>query len=298
MLDSIAYQNGHWIPSHELRFAPTDVGPAVGAIAVERLRTFGGRVHALELHLDRLHQSARALRCAQGFSTQLWSQIVAELISRNQAVLESERDVAIVLLVSPGERHGSELAPTTMAYLEALPKSVLARRYAEGVPLVLSTVRNIPTSCWPTTIKVRSRLQYYLADNEANDLRAGSLALLLDQQDNVTETSIACPVLCIDGEWVCPPADSILPSVTMQFYADVLQRVLGLQSRPIAMEELTNASEILLLGTNSQLLAASGLDLSLYGLEAVSLSGASGEGYLKLKAAMIEQLGSDFTSIK
>jgi branched-subunit amino acid aminotransferase/4-amino-4-deoxychorismate lyase len=298
MLDSIAYQNGQWKLFDGLRWSPTDTGPAVGAIAVERLRTFGGRIHALGLHLDRLYHSARTLRCDQDFCKQTWTQVASELIQRNHTLLAQDHDVSMVLLISPGDRNASYTGPTTMAYLESLPKKTLATRYAHGVPLVLSTVGNIPTSCWPTTIKVRSRLQYYLADIEANDVRTGSLALLLDQQNNVTETSIACAIFCIAETWVCPPAQSILPSVTMQFYAEDLKEVLDLQSRPIAMKELTSASEILLLGTTSQLYAASSLDLTLHGQENMSLDGINGTGYSQLRKAMIDRLGFDFTNAK
>jgi branched-subunit amino acid aminotransferase/4-amino-4-deoxychorismate lyase len=223
-----------------------------------------------------------------------WGQRLQALLTKNQAWLKPEGDASLVVVASPG--HSGEDQPTFMMYLEPLPKGLLRRRYENGVPLVVSSVRNVPSSCWPTHIKTRSRLHYYMADCDAKLRNPDSIALLLDSFDQVADTSIACVLIGIGGNWSTPTLNQVLPSTTLLLLDAVCRQTLQLQRRAIHVEELKQATEVLLLGSTGLVHAASSIDLRNLGGSVRILEGPAGEGYQRLLQASFAELKIDFVT--
>jgi branched-chain amino acid aminotransferase len=254
---SWAYRNGQWSPLRELSWSVTDIGTVQGAMLVERLRTIGGRLFSVEEHLQRLQAGASALNIPWNDLTPQLETVCDELLKRNEHLLREETDVGLVILVSPGDSgidRRSKLVPTVMAHLQPLPFSQLADWYRHGSRLRLSSVRNVPAECWSPQIKTRSRLQYYLADQQA----PGEIAVLLNSRGLVTETSVANLLIVQgDGQLKSPPLDDILHGVS-------LAKVIALASslnrttlfEPMSPDELFQAKEILLTGTTGCLWSA------------------------------------------
>ncbi len=263
-----------------------------GAIAVERLRTFHGSVQATDLHYQRFHFTCSHLCLTQIPDADHWNGILADLLEKNREVISAEEDISIVVVASPGELSAPG-ATTMMAYIERIPWATLCDRYRKGVGVCVSKVLNIPESCWPVAMKVRSRLQYYLADLEANRSLPGAIALLLNQQMFVTDTSFATPLLCVEGNWVTPTSSTALPSTTLEFHRGVLKQELDIEERDVHLEELRSLSEMLLVGTTGQLHAVSDVDLRAYGGRVRQLRGVQSEAYDRVLRAMVAGLGCE-----
>ena len=103
---------------------------------------------------------------------------------------------AVCVFVTPGrvsglQRSGSRSADYLRPQLSVCRFTAGIRKYSEGVTLVTVETRQVPTDCWPSELKCRSRMHYYLAAREAQRQVSGATALLLDHQGCVSETPTA-----------------------------------------------------------------------------------------------------------
>lgn len=100
----------------------------------------------------------------------------------------------------------------------AVPFGNWADRFDRGVEVCITAVRQVPGNCWPSELKCRSRMHYYLADQEAARRHPGARALLLDQRGFIGEASTANVVAYFaDRGLVTPRLDGVLPGISLQF---------------------------------------------------------------------------------
>ena len=81
------------------------------------------------------------------------------------------------------------LTPTVCVHTFPLPFELWAEKMQHGAHVVTPSIRHVPPQCYDPKIKYRSRMHYYLADQEARAGDPEAIALLLDLDGNVTETS-------------------------------------------------------------------------------------------------------------
>lgn len=251
-MTSIGYLNGRWIDVGEMAIGIDDVGFFQGVTAVERLRTWNRRLPLIDAHLLRFRHTAAVLRIEGLPTTHKLKVLIGELLSRNPG----STDTGIVLFATPGKRGGqdrpSESGPTLGLHRSPLDLAHLDFLRREGQPLVVTDVRQPSPKCWPRTIKVRSRIHYYLADRIARQSDDDALAVLVDDDGSITETSVANIVIVCDGHLVVPPADRILAGVTLATVCELAaQEGIEVQRQPISIRALREADEILLTGTEA-----------------------------------------------
>ena len=70
-----------------------------------------------------------------------------------------------------------------------MPFELWATKMFVGQHFVTPSIRHVPPQCFDPKMKYRSRMHYYLADQEARLVDPDAAALLLDLDGNVTETS-------------------------------------------------------------------------------------------------------------
>jgi branched-chain amino acid aminotransferase len=298
-----AYRSGRWTTLEQLSWSATDVGTTHGVILVERLRTFGGRLFALEDHLQRLAEGAAFLGIDWSPTNQAIHLLCDELLERNAPTLGAVGDVGVVLLLSPGDpgidrREG--VAPTLMLHLYPLPIEQLKGWYHQGTHLHVAETRNVPAACWSPGLKTRSRLQYYLADRRLAETPARrsaiaptSVAVLLSTRATVTETSIS-NLIVVDsaGKLRSPPLVDILVGVS-------LKTILGLAgSLGYAIEftdlyppDLLDAQEVLMTGSTGCVWSAVSLDGKMIG------EGRPGQHCRKLQQAWEDLVSFRFTEL-
>ena len=313
---SKAYLNGVWQEQHELAWSVTDLGTTQGAILVERLRTLGGKLFAVDDHLMRLSEGAEKLGIpwpiSEGGPSRegVMRDLCFELVERNRAFVESERDVGLVLLISPGDPgidRTQSIQPTIMAHISPLPFAQLSKWYQHGSALHFSMTRNVPAESWSPSIKTRSRLQYYLADRDlagcveydvlqsklvetTRSRAADSVAVLLGTRNNVTETSISnLIVLGKDGILRSPPLTDILWGISLKTVCELSESTdRKIQFSEITPEHLFDANEILMTGSTGCLWSAVTIDGQAIG------DGRPGPVCALLQKAWQEKIGFSF----
>jgi branched-subunit amino acid aminotransferase/4-amino-4-deoxychorismate lyase len=282
-----AYLNGNWIPSNELRVGVDDLGFLVGATVTERLRTFGGRVFRLDDHMQRMRHSLEIVDLdADGITRQV-AEAVPEFVARNRDRIEADDDWAIAAFATPGVS-GANRA-TVCVHGNPLPFHAWATQFETGLPVMISSIHQVPPNCWPSELKCRSRMHFYLADREASVKHPGARALLLDQDGYIAEATTANVIVYRRGEGLLsPPAEHILWGVSLGV-VEQLAAKLGIPfvKRSLTVEEFCTADEALLTSTSICVLPIVACDGRTIG------DGQPGPVYRQLLAAWSDLVGVD-----
>ncbi|MFM8216442.1 MAG: aminotransferase class IV, partial [Pirellula sp.] len=262
-----------------------------GATLVERVRTFGRKIPDIKLHKDRLHAGLKALGI-QGSSFMLQiDSALEQLIASSATLLNQESDASLCIVVTPGDYYSGTQLQGFIHWLP-IPWNKLASWYQSGTTLVRVQYASGAGECWPANIKTRSRLNYFLADQDAQKRFDGSLALLCTSRGMVADTSVA-NVLLVDQQsniW-SPIRQDILEGTSLKTTQELLLS-LGkeIQFRDILFEEIYEASEVLLVGNTGCLWHASHFQRREIGL------GTPGPICLSLQKLWCQSIGFDWKS--
>jgi len=261
----LAYLNGQFVSEASLSVPIYDAGFVQGVTVAEQLRTFGGKLFRLDKHLERLQRSLEIIGVA-GIDSASLGEAAQELAGNNHKLLVPGDDLGLSLFVTPGPyptfAPPGPSEPTIGMHTYAIPFHLWNEKYTTGERLVVSSVRQVPNTCWPLELKCRSRMHYYLADREARQREAGARALLLDQEDFIAEASTASVVLFRDAEgFLLPPREKILPGVSVGVLEE-LAREMGIAflHRDLTVEDVYSADEVILCSTSPCLLPVVSLD--------------------------------------
>jgi branched-subunit amino acid aminotransferase/4-amino-4-deoxychorismate lyase len=298
--DSLALQlNPHSrafdsVPFASLSWSIHDVGTLYGAILVERFRTYGGRLVGLSQRTDRLFYAAKLLHINTEWIESQFEANCLRLLAINRGLIEQEEDASIVVLLSPGESdetgRPSLSGPTCMFHLSPLPFSKLADWYRNGTPLVWGEFSTVPSSCWPTEIKSRSRMPYLLSSMNVSPQPCRSLAVLKTSRGTIADTSVA-NVLTVSatGEVASPPKADILVGCTLTKSVQLLAE-LGIEVvfRDLNESDFLDAREVILSGSSGGIWHACSIN-------GVKIGGGSkGDIAIQLSKLWKEYVGLDF----
>lgn len=287
MDEPLAYLNGQFLPVSQLQISADDLGFTMGVSVSERLRTFNGRLFHVRDHLRRLANSLDVVGISTDHPEGMLEDLLDFLVSRNQAGLNTHDDLGLALFVTPGPPHVQRSTVGIQVY--PLPFGQWADYYERGQQLALTSIRQIPSTCWPPELKCRSRMHYYLADREAARCYPDSRAILLDQDGCVSEASTANVLVYRANEGlVSPPLEAILPGVSLSVLAELAQKTgIAFSYRPLTAEDLSQADEILLCSTSPCVWSATHLNGQPIG------NGIPGPVYRRLLQAWSELVGFD-----
>ena len=262
----ICYLNGKFLPYNDATIPVWDFGFTMGVTVTERLRTFGGKIYRLDEHLARLATGLQLTGIEPPCSITEIARTANEVAVKNYKTIDHESDLGIGICLTPGAMPsampaGTEITPTLLIYTLELPLATWGKLYDTGTSLRTVETREIPAACVPRKLKSRSRIHYYLADQEARKNSPGSHALLLQLDGNVAEATTASIVM-VDGDTIVAPKEcDVLPSVSLSTVADLTKRLgLSFQRRNIAIDELKRAAEVLWLSTSVCVLPVTRID--------------------------------------
>lgn len=253
MSQPLALLNGKLLPAGDVAVPVDDAGFMLGVTIPEQLRTFGGKVFRLEQHLDRLFRGLAIVGVEIPFSRDQLVAFARELVDHNHRLLPPDDDLGLTMFVTPGPYSPtSGRGPMVCMHTKPLPLGSFVTLYDHGQDLVTTSIRQIPAECWPVELKCRSRMHYWLADREARQKSSTARALMLTQDDFVTEASTANLVIYRAGEGiVSPPKESILPGISVATLADLAASLgIAFGHRALRVEDITSAEEVLLCSTS------------------------------------------------
>lgn len=264
MTAPIAWMNGDLIPYAQAAVPVWDLGVVAGASVSEMARTFAHKPFRLVQHLDRLQNAIRMLGFSERYDRPQLLHGIEGVLSHNLPLIPDHRDLGIVIFSTAGPNPtylGTEQAgrtqATTIVHTFDLPFETWRPQLRDGVRLRTTRVRQIPDDCLDVSLKIRNRLHWWLADQEARQLEPDSKALLLDHAGFITETSTSAVHLVCNGRIVTPDS-GVLNSLSSQLVEE-FAKTLGIpfERRPIPFGEFQYASEAFLSSSAATLLPVS-----------------------------------------
>ena len=238
----------------------TNLGCMHGAFLVERMRTFAGKVSNTKPHLDRLERGCELLGIPSQPFLRKFQAVLEVLLEESRDLLESQGDASMCIVVSPGD-YFSGAGCHAIVHWMPMPWETLSQWYQQGTSLVRVQYASGSGECWPSDIKARSRLNYFLSDREAKRRCENGLALLCTSRGMVADTSVAnLLVVTQSGKLLSPRREDIVQGTSLAY----VESLLGAEGksigyRDIHFEELYEAAEVLLVGNTGCIWSASAL---------------------------------------
>ena len=244
-----AWHNGQLVNASDLSVPVTDIGFRQGVVAVERLRTYDGRVASLHAHVVRWRRTIEELYLSVAVDTDAIGERIESLLEKNRGFIDEVRDCGITMLATPGDATSGQA--NEMMHLNAIDHERVARHRKDGQSIFVTDIHQPSGRCWPRDIKVRCRLHYYLADMQARDHHEDAAGLLVDDDGSVTDTSTSNIAIVKNSIVTSPPPGQVLPGVTQQTVRQVCSSA-GVHWHDEALwpAEIRDADEVWLMGTD------------------------------------------------
>lgn len=261
--EPICFLNGSIRPASEASIPVNDLGFIHGVTVSEQIRTFHGTPFLLHEHLKRFRCGLDLLQIHLPDFDEL-ATIVSKISTHNFHLQNGKQELGICLFATPGpsprfsisKQVNQECRPTVCVHAYALPQAEMAERYRSGVQLKIASNTEVPTSCWPKDVKIRSRLHYFLADLEMQTIDPDCVAILADKDElsevrYLRETSTSTPIFVFDeNELTIPPEDKILSSVSLEFLLAIANELeFKIVRREISIEEIDQLRSMFLVST-------------------------------------------------
>ncbi len=250
--DIIVYVAGDLVPRADAKVSVFDSVVQGGDAVWEGLRVYNGRIAALDGHLERLQNSAKAL----AFRDVPDSDAVRDALF---STLEANgmRDGAHVrLTLTRGEKTTSGMNPRfnqsgcTLIVLAEWKPPVYSDT---GIRVITASVRRNTPQCLDSKIHHNNLLNNILAAIEANVAQVDS-AIMLDIAGFVSETNDTNLFVVRNDVLLTPFADACLPGLTRQMILDIAAREhIPAAEKNISLTELYTATEVFTTGTMGEL---------------------------------------------
>lgn len=254
--EPLVYLRGRFVPASQAHVAIYDAGIVLGATVTEMTRTFRRQPWRLDDHLDRLFRALRYTRMEIEPTKEELAAASRELIEHNAGLLDhSDDELGLIHFVTAGEYAtyaggaggGARTTPTVCAHTFPMPWELWAEKMERGIHLVTPSIRHVPPQCYDPKMKYRSRMHYFLADQEARLVDPAAAALLLDLDGNVTETSGANFLMVERGTIVSPTTRNILPGISRAMVIELAGRLgIPFAERDLQVFNVVNADEAFL----------------------------------------------------
>lgn len=260
------WKNGEFIPWEEATIHLLSHSLHYGNAVFEGVRAYptqkGLAIFRLQEHTQRLLDSAKivALDCPYGFDEILKAQI--DLLKKN--AFSGEKSVYIRPLIYLG--YGDLRVAHYHSPVEAM---VACWEWADYLGADAKSGIRIKTSSFRRNSNQSGFLKAKVSGNYLNSQLARYEAykcgfdecLLLDEAGFVTEASSECLFVIKDGEFITPPWENTLCSITQDTVMQIIQKQgHKLTQRSITRDEIYTADECFLVGTAAEITPVLELD--------------------------------------
>ena len=254
------YLAGKLVPAEQATVSVFDHGLLYGDGVFEGIRVYGGRVFLLDEHIERLYESALAIRLAIPLSPAEMTVAVEQTVQANDLA-----DGYVRLVVTRGSGSlGLDIRRTANPQVVIIADTISLyppETYRDGLRLVTAaTIRNHPAALSPR-IKSLNYLNNIMAKIEGAD--AGCVeALMLNHTGHVAECTGDNIFIIKKGVLLTPPSDAgILDGITRR----AVMRLAGTanidcREIPLTRHDIFVADECFLTGTAAEVVPVTSLD--------------------------------------
>lgn len=249
------YFNGSYLPKDQVHISPDDRGFLFGDGVYEVVRTYRGKLFALEPHLARLRFGVCELGIS-GVDVDALGQVAGELLRRNEL---ASGDATVYFQVTRGAAPRTHAFPdppvSPTVYLQAgrfTPKLDPAK----GIAAI-----TVPDLRWARCdIKTVQLLPNVLANQQA---RASGVGDAFFVRDGVLLEGSHSALFFVFGQEVrtAPRNNYILPSITREILLEICHSS-GIPARetPVFLHDLPRATEAFIAGTTTEVMPVVRID--------------------------------------
>jgi branched-chain amino acid aminotransferase len=258
-MNELVYSAGQFRPSAEAAVSVFDHGLLYGDGVFEGIRAYNGRVFKLEQHIDRLFDSAKAIRLVVPQSRAAVADLVLEACRQN-AILDGYIRLVVTrgagdLSVDPVSCQRPEIVVIVKRAL-----TLYARKRAAGVAVVTSSFRRNPPDASSPAIKSLNYLNNVLARIEAND-RGADEALLLDHSGYVAEATVDNVFIVSERGLTTPPTATNLKGITRETIVELARGLrITVEERPFTVFDVWTSREAFICGTAAEVVPIATVD--------------------------------------
>jgi len=258
-MNDVVYSAGRFRPAAEAAVSVFDHGLLYGDGVFEGIRAYNGRVFKLEQHIDRLFDSAKAIRLDVPMPREAVADLVLEACRRNDIA-----DGYIRLVVTRGagdlsvDPRSCQRPEIVVIVKRAL--TLYATKRATGVTMVTSAFRRNPPDASSPAIKSLNYLNNVLARIEAND-RGADEALLLDHSGYVAEATVDNVFIVTGRGLATPPTATNLKGITRETIIELAVALgLSVEERPFTAFDVWTSREAFICGTAAEVVPIATVD--------------------------------------
>ncbi len=254
------YINGEYFDKEDAKVSVFDHGLLYGDGVFEGIRAYGGKVFKMTEHIDRLWDSAKAIRLTIPMSKEEMIQAVEKTVELNEI-----EDGYIRLIVTRGvgdlgldpDKCGTPQVIIIAAGIALYPEEL----YEKGLEIVTVSSPRIPSASLSPRIKSLNYLNNIMAKIEGK--QAGCIeALMLNHKGELAECTGDNLFIVGKGRLLTPPPDAgILEGITRNCVMD-LARDMGVEVREVALTKYDAyvAEECFLTGSAAEVIAVVKID--------------------------------------
>jgi len=288
-MNGLIYVDGTFRPAAEAAVNVLDHGLLYGDGIFEGIRAYNGRVFRLDRHIERLFDSAKAIRLDLPLSPHDVEQRVLETCRQNEI---QDGYIRLVVTRGIGDLSVSPRSCVTPALV------IIAREVAplfghepRGISVITSAFRRNPPDAVSPSIKSLNYLNNVLARLEAHDAGADE-AILLDREGYVAEGSADNVFIVTERALVTPPTPTNLHGITRETILRLAEELaIRVEERRFALFDLWTAREAFICGTFAEVAPIASVDRRVIG------SGHPGPTTRRIMAAYGELVRSSGTPI-
>ncbi|MBC8522585.1 branched-chain-amino-acid transaminase [PVC group bacterium] len=252
------WMDGEFVATDGASISVFDHGLLYGDGCFEGIRVYNGRILKLRSHVERIFESAAAIRLQPGYCIEEIEEAIRETVAVND-----RQDGYIRLVFTRGKGTlglNPFLCPKATVFIIAEKiKLYPDEMYDDGMSIIVAKRPRVPIACLDPQVKSLNYLNNILAKIEAID--AGVLeALMLNCDGEVAECTGDNIFIIKDGKISTPHHEAgILGGITRQFVIDEIAPALGYEvvERSISLEEVRSADEVFLTGTAAEVIGVS-----------------------------------------
>lgn len=246
--EPILYVNGEYVPRSEARISVFDHVILYGDGVFDTMCAWNYAIFKLDEHIDRLYESAHAIKLQIPLTPAELKGIVIETVRINElrnayVKVVVTRGVGAQPLMSP-----YNCSPGVIVFAVPYVSLISGGRDETGLKMIVSSLRRIPNECLSTKIKSCNYLNHILMRLEANEAGADD-AIELDLEGYVCEAP-GYNVFMVKRGVLHTPRDNILVGITRQTVIELAGELgLAVVEGRIQPFDLYNADEVFLCST-------------------------------------------------
>lgn len=252
--------NGGLVEKEDATVSVFDHGVLYGDGVFEGIRSYGGRIFQCGAHLDRLAQSAEALRLKMSYSKNELERGMYDAMAANGVV---DGYIRLVITRGPGTLGLNPfLCTDSVTFIIADQIAMYSEdMYRDGIAVIISKTRRVHSSMMNLRAKSCNYLNNIYAKMECVEAGVPE-ALMLNADGCVAEATGDNIFIVREGTLVTPPPEAgILLGVTRGVVMHLARESgIAVLEETIYPDDVYTADECFLTGTGAEVIAVTGVD--------------------------------------